>query len=87
MVGSAPTCLALGRSQQLTIIKAMTLQELEKTIALLPPDELAKFRKWFLEFDAGKWDEQLEADVAAGKLDDLAEKALQQHRAGESTGL
>jgi hypothetical protein len=46
----------------------MSLQELEKTILDLPPDELAKFREWFLAFDAKHWDQQFEADVAAGRL-------------------
>ena len=65
----------------------MTLQELEKTISDLPPEELAKFREWFIAFDAKNWDEQIEADVAAGRLDGLAEKAIREHRAGETTEL
>ncbi|HUG20461.1 MAG TPA: hypothetical protein VMM56_15850 [Planctomycetaceae bacterium] len=65
----------------------MTLQELEKTIADLSPEELAKFREWFLEFEAQNWDRQIEEDVKAGLLDRLAEEAIRQHRAGESTKL
>ena len=65
----------------------MTLQELEKTISDLPPDELARFREWFMAFDAKNWDKQIEADVAAGRLDALAEEALREHRAGETTEL
>ena len=65
----------------------MTLQELEKTISDLPPDELAKFREWFLAFDAKNWDRQFEADVSAGRLDDLANEAIREHQAGESTEL
>ena len=65
----------------------MTLQELEKTILELPPAELAKFREWFLEFDAKNWDQQFEADVAAGRLDELANEAVREHQAGESTEL
>ena len=33
------------------------------------------------------WDRQFEADVKAGKLDTLAERALRDHRAGRSTRL
>jgi len=66
---------------------SMTLQELEKTILDLPPEELARFREWFLAFDAKNWDQQFEADVAAGRLDDLADEAIREHQAGESTGL
>jgi hypothetical protein len=63
----------------------MTLQELEKTIAKLRPDELRKFREWFLAFDAKNWDQQFEGDVAAGRLNELADEAIREHQAGEST--
>lgn len=66
---------------------SMTLQELEKTISDLPPEDLVKFREWFLAFDAKNWDQQFEADVAAGRLDDLADEAIREHQAGESTEL
>ena len=65
----------------------MTLQELEKTISELSPDQLMKFREWFTAFDAGHWDRQFEADVAAGRFDRLADEAIREHRAGESTSL
>jgi hypothetical protein len=65
----------------------MTLQELEKTISDLPPEELAKFREWFLAFDAKHWDQQFETDVAAGRLNALADEAIREHRAGDSTEL
>ena len=63
----------------------MTLQQLEKTISELPPDQLWRFREWFLAFDADKWDQQFERDVAAGRLDRLADDAIGEHRAGKST--
>ena len=65
----------------------MTLQELEKTISNLPPEELTKFREWFWAFDAKHWDQQFDADVAAGHLNDLADEAIREHRSGESTRL
>ena len=37
-------------------------------------EELAAFRAWFEQYDADQWDRQIEADVASGKLDALAEK-------------
>lgn len=64
-----------------------TLQEIEKAISQLSPEELAAFRAWFAEFDAAVWDEQLEADVAAGRLDALAKKALQDLQEGRCTDL
>lgn len=52
------------------------LQEIESAISNLTADELAAFRMWFAEFDAEIWDRQFEEDVAAGRLDKLAERAL-----------
>ncbi len=34
----------------------------------LSPNELARFREWFDEFDAKAWDEQFERDVRSGVL-------------------
>jgi succinate dehydrogenase flavin-adding protein (antitoxin of CptAB toxin-antitoxin module) len=63
------------------------VENLEKQIQQLSPEELAEFRRWYAEFDADLWDRQFESDVKAGKLDALAETALRAHAAGESTKL
>jgi hypothetical protein len=63
------------------------LEKVESEVAGFSPAELAAFREWFAEFDASAWDQQFEGDVAAGRLDDLAEKALRDHAAGLSTKL
>jgi hypothetical protein len=42
----------------------------------LPADELARFRAWFEEFEAARFDEPIGRDAKAGKLDQLAEQAL-----------
>ncbi len=65
----------------------MNIESLEREISNLPPEEFAKFRTWFLEFDYQRWDERLEADARAGKLDALAEKALTAHAQGKSQEL
>jgi hypothetical protein len=65
----------------------MTLQDLESAVAGLSADELAKFRAWFVEFDADAWDRQIEDDAKAGRLDALAEEALEDYRAGRTTEL
>ena len=65
----------------------MSVEELEKAVAELPPDKLAKFRAWFEEFAADEWDRQIEADIKAGKLDALAEEAIKEHKAGLSRKL
>ena len=63
------------------------IEQLEKQIQHLSPEDFAKFRDWFLEFDARAWDRQIERDVPAGKLDALAEKALHDHASGKTTPL
>jgi hypothetical protein len=65
----------------------MTLHDIESAVARLAPDELVKFRAWFVEFDADAWDRQIEEDANAGRLDALADEALEDHRAGRTTEL
>jgi len=64
-----------------------TVREIEEAVRKLSLDELAVFRRWSAEFDAGGWDRQFEADVAAGRLDELAEEALEDLREGRCTDL
>jgi len=61
------------------------VETIEQQIQALSPEELARFRAWFLEFDWAAWDRQLQRDVSAGKLDALAEKALRDHASGKTT--
>jgi hypothetical protein len=63
------------------------LQEIERAISQLSAEELADFRVWFAEFDAEVWDRQFEEDVAAGRLDKLAQRALQHLHEGRCTDL
>jgi hypothetical protein len=63
------------------------VESIESQIQELSPEELATLRDWFAKYDAEVWDRQFEADVHAGKLDALAERALQDHLAGRSTKL
>jgi hypothetical protein len=67
---------------------AMTkLEDIEKAIATLAPDELAKFRAWFEAFDAARFDEKIARDAAGGRLDALAEQALADFRKGRAREL
>jgi hypothetical protein len=65
----------------------MTIEDIEKAIAKLPPDDLARFRAWFEEFDGARFDAKIERDAKAGKLDQLAEQALADFRAGRAREL
>ena len=63
------------------------LEEIEKAVAGLEPEELAKFRRWFEELDAELWDEQIQRDAKEGKLDNLARQALEDHKNGRTKEL
>lgn len=60
------------------------LEELEKRIRNLPPEDLAKFRAWFVEFDHLMWERQIESDANAGKLDHLVNEALADYKSGKA---
>ncbi|CAN5793343.1 hypothetical protein BH23GEM3_BH23GEM3_14550 [soil metagenome] len=60
------------------------VEEIERAVSSLSREELFEFRSWFLEFDAEGWDQQLEEDVAAGRLDELAEEAHAEYRTGRT---
>lgn len=63
------------------------IEKIEQEVQALSPDELAQFRAWFLEYDWAAWDRQIERDAQAGRLDDLAARALRDHAAGRTTPL
>ena len=63
------------------------VEDIERQIRDLPPDEFSELCRWIAELDAEAWDAQIDADVRAGRLDALAEKALAAHAAGRSTKL
>jgi hypothetical protein len=62
----------------------MTIEDLEKAVAKLPPEELARFRAWFDEFYAARFDRKIERDVQSGKLDRLADYAIDDLRKGRA---
>jgi hypothetical protein len=65
----------------------MSIEELEKAVAKLSPEDLARFRAWFEEFEAAKFDRKIERDARAGRLDQLAEQALADLRQGRAREL
>jgi hypothetical protein len=64
-----------------------TIEEIERAVRQLPSEHLAAFRAWFAEFDAEVWDREMEEDIQAGRLDALADEALDDLRAGRCTDL
>ena len=53
-----------------------TVSEIENAVQKLSRQDLRAFRDWFLGFDAAAWDKQFAEDVAAGRLDALADEAV-----------
>ena len=64
-----------------------TLQEIQDAAGRLTVEDRSELCKWLLEQDAEAWDREIEADVQAGKLDFLAEEALQEYRIGKTRKL
>jgi hypothetical protein len=78
----------MPRERGCDIVSAMTtLEDIEKAVTELPADQLAKFRAWFEEFEATRFDQRIERDAKAGRLDRLAEQALADFRAGRAREL
>ena len=59
-----------------------TIEAITSAIAELPPEQVAQIREWLNERAESDWDAQIEKDENAGKLTNLAERALAEHRAG-----
>ncbi len=66
---------------------ARTVEEIEDAITQLPEDQLRQFRDWYGKFDSEAWDEQIEKDVASGKLGALAKTAIADHHLGKTKKL
>ena len=53
-----------------------TVEEIALAVLQLAPTELARFREWFDEFEASRFDAAIEQDAVAGRLDRFADEAL-----------
>ncbi len=53
-----------------------TVERIEAEILKLSPKELTRLTDWVLALNEQAWDEQIEQDIAVGKLDFLAQEAL-----------
>jgi hypothetical protein len=58
----------------------MKVEEIAEAVARLPPDQLARFRRWFAAFEAGRPVHAAELDSAATKLGRLAGRAFAELR-------
>jgi hypothetical protein len=58
------------------ILRHMKVEEIAEAIAKLPPDQLARFRRWFTAFEQGRTDHAKELDSTATKLGRLTGRAF-----------
>ena len=65
----------------------MNVQEIETAIKQLPEHDVWKLADWFTEYKNRLWDEQIEDDVNAGRLDHLIAEAKDEIRRGMTTPL
>jgi hypothetical protein len=65
----------------------MSLNELEAAVTQLPESDLAAFSRWFDEYRADAWDQRIEADILAGRLDSAAKRADEDFDAGRCNPL
>jgi hypothetical protein len=52
------------------------VEEIAEAVAKLPPDQLARFRRWFTAFEAGRTNHAEELDSTASKFASLAARLL-----------
>ena len=64
-----------------------TVEEITVAIEQLSADDVARLRAWLAEYAERIWDEQIERDERAGRLDALIDRALEEHRAGRTRPL
>ena len=67
----------------LEVLSMTKLEELERAVTSLTAEEYREFRQWFLERDWEQWDQQIEEDARAGKLDFLIREALEAKQQGK----
>jgi hypothetical protein len=66
---------------------AMDVEKLKEAVRHLSEQERRRFHAWYEEYAADLWDLQIERDIEAGALDELADEALRDLAAGTCTEL
>jgi hypothetical protein len=61
-----------------------TVQEIETAIQKLKPQEIHEVADWLQELREELWDQQIDADAKAGRLDKMIAKAKTGYRAGKA---
>ncbi len=64
-----------------------TLQEIERAIATLSPQQLSELYAWLDEYDPQPIDARIQNDLAAGRLDNAIARALDDEKHGRTEPL
>lgn len=64
-----------------------TVEEITSAITQLPVDEVGRLQAWLEEYAEQLWDERIEGDEKAGRLDARIDRAIEEHRAGRTRPL
>ena len=75
--------MQFGSLTLLQICTMTKLEEIEKAVQQLAPEEIAQLRLWLEEYEADLFDARIEADMRSGKLDRHFERALDDQAAGK----
>lgn len=60
----------------------MSIQEIEQAITQLPQTQLNELVVWLNEYHHRVWDQQIEDDLDAGRLDSVIAAAEKEYQAG-----
>ena len=60
------------------------VEQIESAILLLPAQEFRQIAAWIAELEQSRWDEQLERDIVAGRMEHLAAEANADYQAGRT---
>ena len=59
-----------------------TVREIEKALQALPIHQARCVADWLQDYLEEQWDRQIASDAEAGKLDQLADHAIEHYKAG-----
>jgi hypothetical protein len=65
----------------------MSVRDIEVAITQLPPHDLAELTAWLVEYHAKVWDQRVEADLEAGRLDAVLGEVDRDYEAGLARSL
>ena len=59
-----------------------TVADIEKALQTIPLEDARRVADWLQHYLDEKWDTQMDADIDSGRLDKLADNAIEDYRAG-----